>query len=430
MEMEVVSCMEQKQRAIIVGCNLKNDKEFLNMMKELSSLADACDIEVVGEITQKLERVYSSHYLGKGKIQELFILIHKKDVNVVIFNDELSPSQIRNLDIALKCNVIDRTALILDILAKRAKSKEAQLQVEIAKLQYVLPRVTGLVGSLSRQEGSVRFVSRGSGETKLELDHRKIKDKISRLQAELETLVIQRQNQRKQRKKSGIPAVALVGYTNAGKSSIMNSLIDLYGYSIDKKVFEKDMLFATLETYVRNIKPPNNKSFLLSDTVGFISKLPHQLVNAFRSTLEEITEADILVQVVDYSNPNYKQHIKITKDTLKELGADTIPIIYAYNKTDLVDGEITKDEKDCIYISAKNNAGIDELVNEISKRDFPQYVFCQLLIPYEKGNILSYLRDNANIKSTEYNSDGVLISMECKESDYERYKQFESLIKI
>jgi GTPase len=424
------SCMEQKQRAIIVGCNLKNDKEFLNMMKELSSLADACDIEVVGEITQKLERVYSSHYLGKGKIQELFTLIHVKDVNMVIFNDELSPSQIRNLDTDLKCKVIDRTVLILDILAKRSKSKEAQLQVEIAKLQYILPRITGLGEHLSRQEGNVRFISRGSGEAKLELDYRKIKERISGLHVEMETLVVQRQNQRKQRKKSGIPAVALVGYTNAGKSSIMNSMIDLYGSSIDKKVFEKDMLFATLETYVRNIKLTNNKSFLLSDTVGFISKLPHQLINAFRSTLEEITEANMLVHVVDYSNPNYKQHIEVTKETLKELGADNIPIIYAYNKTDLVEGEMTKDEEDCIYISAKNKAGIDELVNEICKRAFPQHVCCELLIPYEKGNILSYFKDNANIKSTEYNSNGVLISMECKESDYRRYKQFESQIKI
>lgn len=424
------SCMEQKQRAIIVGCNLKNDKEFFNMMKELSSLADACDIEVVGEITQKLERVYSSHYLGKGKIQELLTLIHEKDVNMVIFNDELSPSQIRNLDTALKCKVIDRTVLILDTLAKRAKSKEAQLQVEIAKLQYILPRVTGLGESLGGQEDGVRFINRGTGETKLELHHRKIKDRISGLNAELETLVVQRQNQRKQRKKSGIPAVALVGYTNAGKSSIMNSMIDLYSSSIDKKVFEKDMLFATLETYVRNIKLPNNKSFLLSDTVGFISKLPHQLVNAFRSTLEEITEADMLVHVVDYSTPNYKQHIEVTKNTLKELGADNIPIIYAYNKIDLAAGEITKDEKDCIYISAKNKAGIDELVNEICKRAFPQHVCCQLQIPYEKGNILSYFKDNANIKSTEYNSKGALISLECKEADYRRYKQFESLIKI
>mgnify|MGYP002185631543 CR=1 FL=1 len=422
------SCMEQKQRAVIVGCNLKDDKEFLNMMSELCSLADACDIEVVGEITQKLERVYSSHYIGKGKIQELSKLIHEKNVDMVIFNDELSPSQIRNLHAGLKCKVIDRTVLILNILAKRAKSKEAQLQVEIAKLQYVLPRVTGLRGSLGGQEDGIKFINKGTGETKLELHHRKIKDRISGLNAELETLVVQRQNQRKQRKKSGIPTVALVGYTNAGKSSIMNSMIDLYGSSIDKKVFEKDMLFATLETYVRNIKLPNNKSFLLSDTVGFISKLPRQLVNAFRSTLEEITEADMLVHVVDYSNPNYKQHIEVTKETLKELGADNIPIIYAYNKTDLVEDEITKDEKDCIYISAKNKAAINKLVNEICKKVFAQYVYCEMLIPYEKGNILSYFKYNANIKSTEYNSKGALISLECKEADYRRYKQFESLI--
>jgi GTP-binding protein HflX len=328
-----------------VGCNINNDKEFLNMMEELAGLADACDIEVVGKITQKLGRVYPSHYLGKGKIQELFTLIHEKDVNMVIFNDELSPSQIRNLYTALKCKVIDRTVLIFDILTKRSKSKEAQLQVEIAKLQYILTRVTGLGESLSRHAGGTEFIKRDSGEIKFEHNHRKIKNRINGLYAELETLVVQRKNQRKQRKKSGIPVVVLVGYTNAGKSSIMNSMIDLYSSSIDKKVFEKDMLFATLETYVRNIKLPDNKSFLLSDTVGFINKLPYQLVNAFRSTLEEITEADMLVHVVDYSNTNYKQHIEVVKQTLKELGADNIPTIYVYNKADLVEDEIQKEEK-------------------------------------------------------------------------------------
>lgn len=422
--------MEQKQRAIIVGCNLKNDKEFLNMMEELYSLADACDIEVVGEITQKLEKVYPSHYLGKGKIQELFTLIQEKDVNMVVFNDELSPSQIRNLITALKCKVIDRTVLIFEILAKRSKSKEAQLQVEIAKLQYVLPRITGFGEALDSQAGGTGFINRSSGETKFELDHKKIKERISGLHGELEKLVVERQNQRKQRKKSGMPVVALVGYTNAGKSSIMNSMIDLYSSSSDKKVFEKDMLFATLETYVRNIKLPDNRSFLLSDTVGFISKLPRQLINAFRSTLEEITEADMIVHVVDYSNPNYKQHIEVTKETLKELGADNIPTIYAYNKTDLVEDEIIKDEKDCIYISAKNKEAVNKLVNEICKKVFAQHVHCEMLIPYEKGNIVSYFKDNANIKSTEYNSNGVLISLECKEADYRRYKQFKTQYRI
>lgn len=422
--------MEQKQRAIIVGCNLKNDKEFLNMMEELYSLADACDIEVIGEITQKLEKVYPSHYLGKGKIQELFTLIQEKDVNMVVFNDELSPSQIRNLNTALKCKVIDRTVLIFEILAKRSKSKEAQLQVEIAKLQYVLPRITGFGEALYSQAGGTGFINRSTEETKFELDHRKIKERISGLHGELEKLVVERQNQRKQRKKSGMTVVALVGYTNAGKSSIMNSMIDLYSSSSDKKVFEKDMLFATLETYVRNIKLPDNRSFLLSDTVGFISKLPRQLINAFRSTLEEITEADMIVHVVDYSNPNYKQHIEVTKDTLKDLGADNIPVIYAYNKADLVEDSITKDEKDCIYISAKNKAAVNKLVNEICKKVFARHVHCEMLIPYEKGNIVSYFKDNANIKSTEYNSNGVLISLECKEADYRRYKQFETVIKI
>lgn len=421
--------MEHRQRAVIVGCNINNDNEFVNMMEELSGLADACDIEVAGQITQKLERVYSSHYIGKGKVQEVISLVHDKDSEMVIFNDELSPTQIRNLEKDLKCKVIDRTVLILDIFAKRSKTKEAQLQVEIAKLQYMLPRLTDLGETLGLQIGGAGFINRGSGETKFELDRRRIRSRISALNAELETIGVQRQNQRKQRKNSGIPVIVLVGYTNAGKSSIMNTIIDLYSSSIGKYVFEKDMLFATLETYVRSIKLPDNKSFLLSDTVGFISKLPRQLVKAFRSTLEEISEADMLVHVVDYSNPNYKQHIEVVKETLKELGADNIPTIYAYNKADLVEDEITKEEKDRIYISAKNKTGIDNLVNEICRRALEQHVCCQLLVPYEKGSILSYFKDNADIKSTEYSINGVLIFVECKESDYIKYKQFEILIK-
>lgn len=364
--------MKHRQRALIVGCNINNDKGFLNMMEELSGLADACDIEVVGEITQKLERVYSSHYIGKGKVLEVISLIRQKDSEMVIFNDDLSPKQIRNLEKDLKCKVIDRTILILNIFAKRARTKEAQLQVEIAKLQYMLPRVTDLGEALSHHVGGAGFIIRESGETKFELNRRKIRARISALNAELETLAVTRKNQRKQRKKAGVPVIALVGYTNAGKSSIMNTMIDLYSSSIGKYVFEKDMLFATLETYVRSIKLSDNKSFLLSDTIGFISRLPHQLVKAFRSTLEEITEADMLIHVVDYSNPNYNQHIEVVKETLKELGADNIPTIYAYNKSDLVRDEITKEEKDRIYISAKNKIGVDNLVNEICKRALEQ----------------------------------------------------------
>jgi len=416
--------MEQKQKAILVGVQLNNQQDFTDSMEELFNLANACDLEVVGEKIQKLNGLNISYYLGKGKIQEVLALFAEKNANLVIFNDELSPSQIRNLEEILECRVIDRTVLILDIFAQRAKTREAQLQVEVAKLQYMLPRLIGLGESLGRQGGSSGLKNRGSGETKLELDRRKIEDRISGLNKELETLVTQRQNQRKKRKKKEIPVIALVGYTNTGKSTLMNAMIDLFNPSTEKQVFEKDMLFATLETSVRSIKLPDNKSFLLTDTVGFISKLPHHLIKAFRSTLEEVAEADLLIHVVDYSNSQYNQQMKVTRETLKELEADNIPVIYAYNKTDLLNVEIPKITEDCVYISAKRKEGIVDLVNVIGQKAFTDYVHCEMLIPYDKGNILSYLNDNAMIKSTLYEGSGVLISLECKEADYERYQQY------
>ncbi|MBU3130747.1 GTPase HflX [Clostridium tagluense] len=416
-----------KQNALLVGVNLKNQKDFANSMEELFNLADSCDIDVVGKVTQKLNRVNKSHYLGKGKVTELLILLHEKNTNMVIFNDELSPSQVRNLEATLKCRVIDRTILILDIFALRAKTREAQLQVEVTKLQYMLPRLIGF-GESSGQKGSGESnKNSGSGETKQELNRRKIENRVIGLNQELETLVSQRQNQRKKRKKMEIPVIALVGYTNAGKSSIMNAMMNLFNGSIDKQVFEKDMLFATLETSVRSIKFPDNKSFLLTDTVGFISKLPHQLVKAFRSTLEEVSEADLLIHVVDYSNPYYKQQVEVTTDTLKELGVNNIPVIYAYNKTDLIDNEDSKEEEKedvCVYISAKEKVGIDKLVNAIYQKVFTKYINCDMLIPYGKENIISYLHDNANVKSTIYEGNGILISMQCKRVDYERYKKY------
>ncbi|MDO0825793.1 GTPase HflX [Desulfosporosinus nitroreducens] len=415
---------KQKQKAILVGVKLNNQQDFTDSMEELFNLANACDLEVVGEKIQKLNGLNISYYLGTGKIQEVLALLAEKNANVVIFNDELSPSKIRNLEGILECRVIDRTVLILDIFAQRAKTREAQLQVEVAKLQYMLPRLIGQGESLGRQGGSSGLKNRGSGETKLELDRRKIEDRISGLNKELETLVAQRQNQRKKRKKKEIPVIALVGYTNTGKSTLMNAMIDLFNPSTEKQVFEKDMLFATLETSVRSIKLPDNKSFLLTDTVGFISKLPHHLIKAFRSTLEEVAEADLLIHVVDYSNHQYNQQIKVTRETLKELGADNIPVIYAYNKTDLVNVEIPKAAEDCVYISAKRKEGIVDLVNLIGQKAFTDYVHCKMLIPYDKGNIVSYLNDNATIKSTLYEGSGVLISLECKEADYERYQQY------
>ncbi|MFJ8354520.1 GTPase HflX [Bacillus paramycoides] len=415
---------ELLQRAVLVGVNLGNESDFAYSMEELENLAEACDVEVIGQVTQNLQRVNPSHYIGKGKIEEVATYVKEIDANMVIFNDELSPSQIRNLEEDLDCKVIDRTILILDIFAQRAKTKEAQLQVEVAHLQYMMPRLIGLRESLGRQSGGVGTKNKGVGEKKLELDRRKIEEQISVLNKDLEALVAQRQTQRKQRKKNEIPVVALVGYTNAGKSTTMNAMLEIYNGTEEKQVFEKDMLFATLETSVRNIDLPDNKSFLLTDTVGFVSKLPHHLVRAFRSTLEEVAEADLLIHVVDYANPNYEQLIDITNETLKKIGVENIPTIYAYNKSDMVDVEIPKVQEDRVYLSAKKHVGIEELVEMIRSHIYKEYTKCEMLIPYDQGQVVSYFNNHAHVLSTSYENEGTKIALECKTSDYEKYKRF------
>lgn len=415
---------ELLQRAVLVGVNLGNEDDFAYSMEELTNLAEACDVEVIGQVTQNLQRVNPSHYIGKGKIEEVAAYINEVDVNMVIFNDELSPSQIRNLEADLDCKVIDRTILILDIFAQRAKTKEAQLQVEVAHLQYMMPRLIGLRESLGRQSGGVGTKNKGVGEKKLELDRRKIEEQISVLNKDLEALVAHRQTQRKQRKKNEIPVVALVGYTNAGKSTTMNAMLEIYNGTEEKQVFEKDMLFATLETSVRNIDLPDNKSFLLTDTVGFVSKLPHHLVKAFRSTLEEVAEADLLIHVVDYANPNYEQLIDITNETLKKIGVENIPTIYAYNKSDMVDVEIPKVQEDRVYLSAKKHVGIEELVEMIRSHIYKEYTKCEMLIPYDQGQVVSYFNTHAHVLSTSYENEGTKLEVECKTSDYEKYKRF------
>ncbi|AKR08906.1 MULTISPECIES: GTPase HflX [Bacillus] len=415
---------EVLQRAVLVGVNVGNEDDFAYSMEELTNLAEACDVEVIGQVTQNLQRVNPSHYIGKGKIEEVAAYVQEIDANMVIFNDELSPSQIRNLEEDLDCKVIDRTILILDIFAQRAKTKEAQLQVEVAHLQYMMPRLIGLRESLGRQSGGVGTKNKGVGEKKLELDRRKIEEQISVLNKDLEALVAQRQTQRKQRKKNEIPVVALVGYTNAGKSTTMNAMLEIYNGTEEKQVFEKDMLFATLETSVRNIDLPDNKSFLLTDTVGFVSKLPHHLVKAFRSTLEEVAEADLLIHVVDYANPNYEQLIDITNETLKKIGVENIPTIYAYNKSDMVDVEIPKVQEDRVYLSAKKHVGIEELVEMIRSHIYKEYTKCEMLIPYDQGQVVSYFNNHAHVLSTSYENEGTKLEVECKTSDYEKYKRF------
>lgn len=412
---------EQSQRAILVGVKLQHQDDFETTMKELAELARACEVEVVGEVVQKLDHIQASHYIGKGKVNEVLRQIDEKEANLVIFNDELSPTQIRNLEEALACKVIDRTILILDIFASRARTKEAQLQVAVAQLQYMLPRLVGLRKSLGRQSGGVGTRNKGIGEKKLELDRRKIEEQINHLNKELKQLVAHRQTQRKQRKKSGIPVVSLVGYTNAGKSTIMNAIVEQSQHVPAKQVFEKDMLFATLETVIRKIELPDHKSFLLTDTVGFVNKLPHHLVKAFRSTLEEVKEADLLIHVVDFSSPNYEQMIEVTNQVLKEIGVENIPIIYAYNKADLIDFTIPLMEKNTVTLSAQKRIGIEELLQLISGEIFQDYKKYEMLIPFGQDHVLAHLQREANVLSTEYEDTGAKLIIECRETDMEKY---------
>lgn len=410
------------QRAILVGVDLNNDKNFDYSVEELKNLAEACSVQVVGVLTQKLERVNPACYIGTGKVDEVALLVEQNDANLVIFNDELSPSQIRNLEHGLQCKVIDRTILILDIFASRAKTREAQLQVEVAQLKYMMPRLIGLNASLSRQAGGIG--SKGPGEKKLELDRRRIEEQVHKLNKELDSLVLARQNQRKLRKRNSTPVVALVGYTNAGKSTTMNALLTVSNAQSEKSVFEKNMLFATLETSTRHIQLPDNKQFLLTDTVGFVSKLPHQLVKAFRSTLEEVTEADLLLHVIDLSHPEFQTQIEITNKVLDELGVKETPMVYVYNKADLVEDEFTPSTKEAVRISAKNLTNIDTLIDCIKSHIFQHYVKASFLIPYDRGNLVSYLNEHANVFDTEYLENGTLITVECSEHDAHRLAEY------
>lgn len=414
------------ERAVLIGVQTQTDDHFEYSMEELENLAEAIDVKVVGSITQNLERINPSHYVGTGKIAEIRNFYEEADANLVIFNDELSPSQIRNLENGLECKVIDRTMLILDIFARRARSRESRMQVDLAQLQYMLPRLIGLRASLGRQGGGTGggFQNKGAGETKLELDRRVIEDQIAKLRRELEHVQAQRETQRKQRQRSGIPVVSLVGYTNAGKSTIMNGLLEKMNVEADKQVFEKDMLFATLDTSVRQVRLPDNKEFLLTDTVGFVGKLPHNLVKAFRSTLEEARDADLLLQVVDVSHPEYRFMMEVTDETLQDVGVENVPTINVFNKADQANLVYPKVSDNNIWLSAKEGTGLDELVELIKDHIFDQYITCKVLVPFDRGDVVAYLNDKANVKETTYDEEGTFMTVEMLKNDRERLEEF------
>lgn len=419
--------IRNREKVLLVGVDTGEERDFEASMEELKQLAEACFMESVGLVTQKMEYVHQALYIGTGKVAEVKAAVEMLDADIVIFNDALTPSQIKNLQDEIRKPVLDRTTLILNIFEMRARTREAKLQVETAKLQYLLPRLVGMHEALTRQGGtSGSMSSRGAGEKKLELDRRKIEHRISELRKELEQISRERETQRKRRESSRLPLVALVGYTNAGKSTIMNGLLDEFVKEEEKKVLEKNMLFATLDTTVRRINTGRNRDFLLTDTVGFIHKLPHTLVKAFHSTLEEVRGADLLIQVVDYSDPEYQEQMKTTWETLKELDACNIPMITVFNKADLA-GKIIYPKAAAngkLYLCARQKESLYLLVEEVIKRVYADYMEETFLIPYEEGRIASYLQEHGQVLSQEYTENGVKIHVRCHRADGQKFERY------
>ena len=417
--------MEEKQKVLLVGVNLNDEFYFFKSMSELEELVKACQMQPIGSVVQNLKEINSAFYVGSGKLEEIKDKINELQPDLVVFNNELSPSQLKNLELKLDIQILDRTSIILNIFALRAQTNEAKMQVEIAKLRYMLPRLSGLHLSLGRQGGGSGFSNKGSGEKQIELDRRIIEDRISKLNKELSELDTRRNIQRRKRSDSQIPLVSLVGYTNAGKSTLLNTLVDLSLSDDSKKVYEEDMLFATLETSIRKIKIKDGKEFLLSDTVGFIRELPHMLIKAFRSTLDEVKNSDLLLHVIDFSDEDYEENIRVTNSTLKEIGAENIPVIYVFNKCDKVnDTKLPYVDGNKVYISAKNNIGINELINVISNNIFREYVTCKMEIPFKRGDIVSYLKEKYDFISTQYTNNGTLIEICLNPKDYGKYKNY------
>lgn len=422
-----------RERALIIGVRTQEDTAFDTSMRELESLAEACEMEVAARIEQSLSTPTSAYYIGSGKVKEVQETVELLDIAYVIFEGTLSPSQLKNLQKEIDAQVMDRTNLILEIFSRRARTREARLQVELASLQYMLPRLVGMRENLGRQAGASGSMSnKGTGEKQIELDRRKIEKRISDLGRELEAIEHDRDVQRKKRGRSALPQVALVGYTNAGKSTLMNWMLEACAgkegpaSKEEKKVMAKDMLFATLDTTVRKIQPQDGRAFLLSDTVGFVSKLPHDLVKAFRSTLDEVRYADLLLNVVDASDEQWKEQLQVTMETLRELGAETLPCIHVMNKAEriLPLSGLPRVEEERIYLSAKEGIGLDALLLKISQALFAKDRKAAFLIPYNRGDIVHYFNENAVILEQSYLPEGVRLMVECRQADYDKYEAF------
>ena len=408
---------EKKQQRVLLVCVDTGEYDAQSSLDELWELSESAGAEPVATLTQKKDRPDTATYVGSGRLEEIKNFCENQDIDVLIFDCELTPTQIRNIEQATGIRTIDRTMLILDIFALRARSKEGKLQVELAQLNYMLPRLTGKGAEMSRLGGGIG--TRGPGETKLETDRRHIRRRMETLKEQLRDVKQHRDMLKSRRKKDGIITVAIVGYTNAGKSTLMNCLTDA-------GVLAEDKLFATLDPTSRALKLPNGVSVMLTDTVGLVRRLPHHLVEAFKSTLEEAAEADIILNVCDASSEEAYLHLDVTRELFESLGCTSSPIIPVLNKWDRVNEKsgVIPMVSGSVRISAINGTGIDKLLERIEENLPVEIRRVKLLIPFDKGRIVAEVREKATLLEEKYSENGIVITALLKPDMYGRLKEY------
>lgn len=417
------SLQVMSERAILIGMEWgRNDSLWTvdDSLEELKQLADTAGATVIKKFIQKRPKPDPAFFIGRGKVQELALYAQQENIDLCIFDDELSPAQQRNIESVMGIRILDRTALILDIFAQRARTNEGKLQVELAQLQYALPRIMGKGLMLSRLGGGIG--TRGPGETKLEVDRRRIRDRIAFIKDQIEKVKAVRSLHRSKRKKNNVFEVSLVGYTNAGKSTLLNTLTN-------SDIYAKDQLFATLDPTTRQLTLPNKQEIIITDTVGFIQRLPHQLIAAFRSTLEVVTEADLLVHVIDVSHELYKEQAAAVHEVLKEIGAETKPVITVYNKIDKLppDSKLADRlalEEDTVCISAAKKLNLETLQQMIETHLKSKAVEVTLCIPYAETAKAAQLHETANVLEQEYTETGAVMKVILPVEDLEKYNDY------
>ena len=414
---------ESRNRAVLVGLSAhslpREDNASETSLEELAALVETAGGERVGMILQQRDAPEARTFIGEGKVAETRELVQAQGADLVVFDNELSPSQQRVLTEEIGVQVIDRAGLILDIFAQRARTREGRLQVELAQYKYLLPRLTGMWGHLVRQTasgGKSPIGTRGPGETQLETDRRHIRRKIAKLAGDLEEVRRVRAVQRDRREKNEIPVVAIVGYTNAGKSTLLNALTDA-------DIPARNRLFDTLDTTTRTLEISDTCTVLISDTVGFIRKLPHHLVEAFKATLEELAYADLILHVIDASNPEWRDQVDVVERLIAQLGAEATPRIDVFNKSDVYVGDIRPHGEDIVSISAKTGEGLDELLAKIGKRLDTGFYRVTLALPYDKGGILEALYRDAKVESVEYDATINVVAV-CSEKTVGQVKDY------